>query len=233
MPRKKIVELINELRSSLPDYRGSHYPTSFYRILASLPGGDELVDMGYERLPDIGWREADQIARTLVAIESHRDLEDLIAGLTSEEEILDEESGVGEMSESPRGVPANKDAAHELALFTTNDGDIYRRHVQSTIKALARKIRNGTYNADLAVNAWAYVADAGAQKYTKEFGGSGNGSYGSFSKADRMAAAKEIGDYYDEEVREAAGPDRRLNEAPRRTLRPLPAGRLPGQRKRR
>lgn len=215
MPRKEIQKLVEELRTWLPDYQGTKYADSFYRILASLPGGDELEDMGYEPLPDINWREADQIARVLTAVQNERDLKELIAGLMSEEE-----GEVGEMREA-RSAPANEDAARELALFTINDGDIYRQTIQPIIKNLAKKVRNGTYNTEKAVQAWSYAADAGAQKYTKELGGSGNGSYGSFSKADRLAAAKEIGEHFEEEVQTAAQPDRRLNEeAPRRPAAP-------------
>jgi hypothetical protein len=293
MPRKQIKELITELRTWLPDYQGTEYANSFYRILASLPGGDELVDMGYEPLPDINFREADQIARVLeaVGVGGKRDVQDLIAGLTSEDEDLHE--GVSETvaeetprfgksnrsarevwlngkhvdtvffdpsmtdaevrdslihhdgyspdiqvkrqrqrasetvtektpvaeetpiaNESPRSAPANEDAVHELALYTINDGDIYRQTIQPIIKNLAKKVRNGTYDAEKAVQAWSYAADAGAQRYTKEFGGTGNGSYGAFSKADRMAAAKEIGEHFEEEVQTASKPDRRLNETP-------------------
>jgi hypothetical protein len=116
-----------------------------------------------------------------------------------------------EVEEGMREAPGPRESsvsteAHELALYTVNDGQIYRQTIQPIIENLAAKIRKGTYDAELAINAWAYAADAGAKKYTKEFGGGGrNGSFGAFSKADRMAAAREIGEQYDEEVRAAAG----------------------------
>ena len=55
-PRKPIAELIEELRSWLQNYDHGpdSFPNTFYRIIASLPGGDELEDMGYEALPS--WR---------------------------------------------------------------------------------------------------------------------------------------------------------------------------------
>lgn len=299
MARKQITDLIAELRSWLPNYDhgAKDYPTVLYRILASAPGGDELEDMGYEPIGNLGWQELEQLGRVLETIQDKYDVEDLIRGLMSEEEEeVNEvrEQGAHEMREadselshfqswpevlayartgaplyyqapmdhratrlSPKkeqgeervyeardrtiriwpsgsagrgrnrtsdpftadaghldrfrrpasaGVVSESSAgstteSHELALYTVNDGDIYRQTIQPIIKNLAQKIHNGTYNADLAINAWLYAADAGAKKYTKEFGTRGpNGSFGVFTKADRIAAAREIGEQYDEEV---------------------------------
>lgn len=86
MPRKKIVDMIEELRSWLPNYDHKDYPTTLFRILASLPGGEELEDMGYEPMPGISWHEADQLGRVLEAIQDKSDVEDLVAGLVREEE---------------------------------------------------------------------------------------------------------------------------------------------------
>ena len=119
--------------------------------------------------------------------------------------------GGSHMSESRRSE-IDETAVHELVLYTINDGDIYRQTIQPIIKNLARKIKNGTYNETLAIQAWSYAADAGAKKYTEEFGGTGNGSYGAFSKADRMAAAKEIGEQYDEEVQSEARKGQTVHE---------------------
>lgn len=87
MPRKPIRDMIAELQSWLPNYdRGpEEYPTLLLRVLASLPGGDQLEDIGYEPW-NLGWHEADQLARVLDAIEDKRDVEDLIAGLLDEDE---------------------------------------------------------------------------------------------------------------------------------------------------
>ncbi len=87
MARKEIQELIAELHSWLPNYDHGpdDYPTTLYRILASLPGGDDLEDMGYEPMGGIGWQEADQLGRILETIQSKRDVQDLISGLLEEE----------------------------------------------------------------------------------------------------------------------------------------------------
>jgi hypothetical protein len=79
--------MIAELQSWLPNYNHgpNDYPTLLWRILASLPGGDEVEDMGYEPF-NLGWHEADQLGRVLEAIQDKRDVEDLVRGLLSEEE---------------------------------------------------------------------------------------------------------------------------------------------------
>ena len=68
MARKRIEDITAELQSWLPNYdRGDdEYPTLLLRVLASLPGGDRLEDLGYETF-NLGWHEADQLARVLDA----------------------------------------------------------------------------------------------------------------------------------------------------------------------
>jgi hypothetical protein len=87
MARKRIEDIIAELQSWLPNYdRGeSEYPTLLLRIVASLPGGDRLEDLGYEPF-NVAWHEVDQLARVLDAIEDKRDVEDLVEGLVDEDE---------------------------------------------------------------------------------------------------------------------------------------------------
>lgn len=88
--RKPIAEILGELQSWLPNY--SHwarpgepmpYPELLFRILASLPGGEELADAGYEGF-GLGWHEADQLGRVLIAIETRDDVAALVTGLLSE-----------------------------------------------------------------------------------------------------------------------------------------------------
>ena len=87
MPRREVRDIIEELRSWLPNYDSgpNEYPTFLFRILASLPGGDELEDMGYETF-NIAWHEADQLARAIDAIESKDDVEDLVDGILADQE---------------------------------------------------------------------------------------------------------------------------------------------------
>lgn len=93
-PRKPIADLIEELKSWLPNYDHGEkeYPTVLYRILASAPGGDELADVGYEPF-NLGWHEIDQLGRVLVAIQDKRDVEDIVQALLhadDEEERVEE-----------------------------------------------------------------------------------------------------------------------------------------------
>ena len=53
-------------------------------MIASLPGGDELADMGYQPFV-LGWHELDQLGRVIDAIEDKRDVEDLVDGLLDED----------------------------------------------------------------------------------------------------------------------------------------------------
>lgn len=87
MARKRIVDMVAELQSWLPNYsRGpNEYPELLLRILASLPGGDRLEDLGYEAYK-IAWHEADQLGRVLDAIQDKRDVEDLVNGLLDPDE---------------------------------------------------------------------------------------------------------------------------------------------------
>jgi hypothetical protein len=86
-PRKPIADLIEELKSWLPNYDHgpADYPTLLWRILASIPGGDQAADMGYEPF-SLGWHEVSQLGKVLEAIENKQDVDDLITGLLKDEE---------------------------------------------------------------------------------------------------------------------------------------------------
>ena len=94
------------------------------------------------------------------------------------------------------------DDVDELVLYITNDGDLYRSRALPTIANLARKLKRGSYDKDLAVKAWQYLADDGVRKYDKEFV-SGQGKL-FLDKATRTAIAKELRDYYEEQVEDEA-----------------------------
>lgn len=91
-PRKEIEEIIEDLHSWLPNYdhEPDSYPDLLFRLLASLPGGDRLQEQGYEPFESVGWQEADQLGRVLVAIQDKRDVEDIVRSLTDEEEDIEE-----------------------------------------------------------------------------------------------------------------------------------------------
>lgn len=79
---RELQELYNELLAWLPS-EPEGFRELFFRLLASLPGGEYLEDIGYEPFP-IGWKEAELIAKTLLAIQSSGDVAWLINRLIEE-----------------------------------------------------------------------------------------------------------------------------------------------------
>lgn len=69
------------------------------------------------------------------------------------------------------GFDTDQSVVSELVQFTENDGDIYRQTTTSILTNLATKKAQGKYDAQLAVQAFMYLAEAGAKKYAREFGG--------------------------------------------------------------
>lgn len=61
-------------------------------------------------------------------------------------------------------------AVRELKLFIDNDGELYTRSTVPTIKSLLKKWRSGRYDQSKSVQAWRYLADAGAKKYQRDMG---------------------------------------------------------------
>lgn len=103
--------------------------------------------------------------------------------------------------------------AHELALFATNDGDLYRARIQPIVTNLARKVAAGTYQPGTAPKLWRYAADDAAQRYTRAHGTPGpHGSYGSFSVATRQTVATMLAESYADDLAEQAR-DLRLAKA--------------------
>lgn len=93
----------------------------------------------------------------------------------------------------------NEDNTRELHLYAGNHADLHRQRIQPIIANLAKKHAKGTYDHEKAKKLWKYAADDAAQKYTKEHGGRGNASYGSFSPADRKEVASRMADEHAEE----------------------------------
>ena len=60
---------------------------------------------------------------------------------------------------------------NELYLFAINDGELYRMRRKPVEEMLWSKMKKGTYNSKLALLSFKLVADEGAKKYYKEFGG--------------------------------------------------------------
>jgi len=117
-----------------------------------------------------------------------------VVGISKAVNKLTKESEEVEIDEAGR-TPKEVDevAVRELVLYAENDADLYRQSALPIIANLQRKVKKGTYDAELAIKLWRYHADRAAKKYIQEFDGE-------FSPATRNAAAKEFRDGYDEEV---------------------------------
>lgn len=98
MARKVIKDLAESLRSDLLNYDGGPgtFPDLLYRILATLPGGDEAEDMGFQPIEGMGWHEAQMLEEMLSTIQDKTDVEELVNLLLRHDE--DEE----ELEEAPR-----------------------------------------------------------------------------------------------------------------------------------
>ena len=89
----------------------------------------------------------------------------------------------------------------ELKMFTENDGDIYRQTTQPILKNLATKKAQGKYDHDKAVQAFMYLAEAGARKYAQDFDPHGAAWHEMFPMEIRRAAAARWRDEFEEEFK--------------------------------
>lgn len=88
--------------------------------------------------------------------------------------------------------PADMDMAYQLEGYIESDGDLYRQMIVPVIKNLERKVQKGIYDYDKSLIAWQHVADEGARRYVKEFGGP------AYNVATRKEVAKKLSEYYEE-----------------------------------
>ena len=89
----------------------------------------------------------------------------------------------------------------ELVNFITDDKDLYEKRVVPILKNLKKKLDKGSYDHTLAIKAWKPLADDGAKLYGKRFGSGEREGFVMFTASDRNAVAKELQNYYDEELR--------------------------------
>jgi hypothetical protein len=61
------------------------------RLLASVPGGEEAEDIGYEPFESIGWKEFDMIGKMMEAIEGKDDVEYIVHKLIRGEDDVEDE----------------------------------------------------------------------------------------------------------------------------------------------
>jgi hypothetical protein len=89
--------------------------------------------------------------------------------------------------------------ARELILFAENDGDIYRQTTQPILRNLATKKAQGKYDGEKAVQAFMYLAEAGARAYAKNFGSGEEDWHTFFPMSVRRAAATHWRDEFEKE----------------------------------
>ena len=84
---KQLRDSVSELRSWLPNYDHGErsFPNMVLNVLAALPGGDVLSDMGYDKFEStLGWKEVELLGNMLNAIQNKTDVELLAAALIAE-----------------------------------------------------------------------------------------------------------------------------------------------------
>lgn len=62
-------------------------------------------------------------------------------------------------------------ALYDLRLFIDNEATLHTNRVVPMIKNVARKLKNGTYDHQLAPKLWMYLVQAGIELYIKDCGG--------------------------------------------------------------
>jgi hypothetical protein len=96
----------------------------------------------------------------------------------------------------------DKVTLQELQLFTENDGDIYRRTTTPIVRNLRTKQAQGKYSSARAVDAFMYLAEAGARKYAREHGGGEHEWHVIFPIDVRRAAATAWRDEFEQKSRD-------------------------------
>ena len=101
---------------------------------------------------------------------------------------------VHQISEAEHDQDSGADYAEEkreLELFIMNDQDLYRQMFLPILMNLARKMKRGVYNHQMAPKLWQYLVDQGAKKYVMQYGGTVRNT---FPKQARMELAKDMAD---------------------------------------
>lgn len=91
-------------------------------------------------------------------------------------------------------------AANELFLYATNDYRLYTMYVQPILKNFRRKVKKGTFNADLAPKAFDSCVKDAAMRYCKEFGSPNQKYYEVFNAATRRETARMMFEHCEDEI---------------------------------
>lgn len=94
----------------------------------------------------------------------------------------------------------NEIAARELFLYAANSQRLYNMYVEPIIENFRRKMKNGTFNANLAPKAFEGCVRHAAVLYCREFGSSKQKYYEMFNAATRREAAQMMYEYFEDEI---------------------------------
>lgn len=94
----------------------------------------------------------------------------------------------------------NNEMVNELVLYINNTRNVYE-NIQLVCKNLARKKCKGIYDEQKAVKAFYNLVNYAQQQYYREFGGA-SAWYLLANTATRQAVAKELLEYYQEDIEE-------------------------------
>lgn len=102
-----------------------------------------------------------------------------------------------------RSNPGNAEdpiAANELKLFIDNDSTLYHQQTIPIMKNLMLKRKKGVYDSKKAVQLWMYLVEAGAKKYTKDYGSPDLPWHKMFPMDTRLATARALADAFEQEA---------------------------------
>lgn len=94
----------------------------------------------------------------------------------------------------------NEVAANELFLYATNEYSLYTMYVQPILKNFRRKVKKGTFNADLAPKAFDSCVKDAAMRYCKEFCTPGQPYYYIFNAATRREVSRMMYGFFAHEI---------------------------------
>jgi hypothetical protein len=112
------------------------------------------------------------------------------AGAEENPIIVPPDGAGAEAEENPTDQSADVTLAKELALFATNDANIYRQYIDSVVRNLAHKRVRGIFDRDQALKLLTYGAKYVQQRYWKEVSGSDDPP--PMNKATKLAFAEEL-----------------------------------------
>jgi len=98
---------------------------------------------------------------------------------------------------SYKGEP-NQGEVDELRIYTDNDYDTYKNHTEPTEAMLVKKMKKGSYSPKGGDVAFLNVVQNSSRKYDKE---NNSPHTQTFSKADKVATAKEMARNFEDEYK--------------------------------